>query len=527
MNIRRMFLFSTVSLLAIMGMIFNHNFSSNEIGFYNEGTQVQAKFAHVQDLSDVEKGELEDRVEISITSITTTETSASVDLRFALSAEGQAEPNLAFYIGYGDSLTDPNERKASLIYNVKTIEGTTEQRCQAINRINKNAAYDGLGSIGQSSFTTNCDITLNPGEEILKDSFEVINIFASKRDENGKYSVVRDEQGNLIPLYAIATPTAASTVRSLEDFVDFEYVGTSVFSDYVSINVNVINKLTEDYYSNISASIRRIYNQNEDDIASGVSYIRTRVNLNSLTEYYVYYENEEEPVVFNSIESYFNVTNNGVLEILLNGVDAKRISNFEIKSFYVYADIFSSKTNGSVRSSSYGARFSSATVGMLDLVATNGEIIKPKVTSSYLVDLNLAMGLSTAGFVLLYEAISVFVFFYLKNKNKDDEFKRMIPKQYFKTNTMGLITLGTLLVTIEAIAFRLSLLKNTLPVYNPLDIIIVIGGIASIILVGYFIRYFAIQFKNLRDLKRNERLKINKNVMEDGTLIISSPSKGE
>ena len=93
-----MFLFSTVSLLAIMGMIFNHNFSSNEIGFYNEGTQVQAKFAHVQDLSDVEKGELEDRVEISITSITTTETSASVDLRFALSAEGQAEPNLAFYI---------------------------------------------------------------------------------------------------------------------------------------------------------------------------------------------------------------------------------------------------------------------------------------------------------------------------------------------------------------------------------------------------------------------------------------------
>ena len=112
---------------------------------------------------------------------------------------------------------------------------------------------------------------------------------------------------------------------------------------------------------------------------------------------------------------------------------------------------------------------------MLDLVATNGEIIKPKVTSSYLVDLNLAMGLSAAGFVLLYEAISVFVFFYLKNKNKDDEFKRMIPKQYFKTNTMGLITLGTLLVTFEAIAFRLSLLKNTLRVYNRLDIIFVIG----------------------------------------------------
>lgn len=522
-----MFLFSTVSLLAIMGMICSHSVSSNEIGFYNEGTQVQAKFAQVQDLADVEKGTLEDRVDISITSISTTETSASVSLRFALSAEGQTDAYLAFYIGYGDSLTDPNERKASLIYSVKTIEGTTEERYQAINRINKNAAYDGLGAIGDSSFTTNCDIALNPGEELLTESFELINIFGSQRDENGKYSVIRDDQGNLIPLYAVVTTTTTATIRNLESFVDFEYAGTSVFSDYVSVNINVTNNLTEDYYSNLSASIRRIYNQNEDDIANGLSYIRTRVNLTNLTQYYIYYENEEEPVIYDSIESYYNVTNNGVLEILLKDVDAKRISNFEIKSFYIYADIYSSKTNGSVRSSSYGARFSSSTIGMLDLVATNGEIIKPKVTSSYLVDLNLAMGLSTAGFILLYEAISISIFYYLKNKNKDDEFKRMIPKQYFKTNTMGLLTLGTLLVTIEAIAFRLSLLRNTLPVYNPLDIIIVIGGIASVILVGYFIRYFAIQFKNLRDLKRNERLKINKNVMEDGTLIISSPSKGE
>ena len=112
-------------------------------------------------------------------------------------------------------------------------------------------------------------------------------------------------------------------------------------------------------------------------------------------------------------------------------------------------------------------------------------------------------------------------------RSKDDEFKRMIPKQYFKTNTMGLLTLGILLVTIEAIAFRVSLMKNTLPIFNSLDIIIVIGGVASIILVGYFIRYFAIQFKNMRDAKRNEKLKLNKNTMDDGTLIITSPSKGE
>ena len=263
------------------------------------------------------------------------------------------------------------------------------------------------------------------------------------------------------------------------------------------------------------------------DIRNGIAYIRTRINLSNVTKYYVYYEDQAEPLIFDSIETYFNVTNNGTLEILLEGVDIDKIVDFEIKAFYVYCDIFSSETNGSVRSSSIGLRFSSSDVGMQDLIASNGEVLKDKTLNPYKVDLDLAMGLSVAGFVILYEAISIFTFFYLKNKNKDDEFKRMIPKQYFKTNTMGLLTLGILLVTIEAIAFRVSLMKNTLPIFNSLDIIIVIGGVASIILVGYFIRYFAIQFKNMRDAKRNEKLKLNKNTIDDGTLIITSPSKGE
>ena len=527
MNIRRIFLFSTVSLFTIIGALTTKSKSFNDADLYNARTQVETKFSTTSNNEAIELGTLDDRVLVNVMQINTTETSASVQLRFELSEEAKLDSNLAFYIGYGENLNDPNEQKASLVYNVQTYEGDVETRITPINRLNANSAYDGLGAIGNTDFTTFCDVPLNPGEELLDEDFSIINIFLGVKNEDGRYSVYKDESGNLEHLYTICEFQTTYRNRNLEDFIAFNYVGASTFNGYTSINVNVTNNLEEDYYSKLTASINRVYNQQERDIRNGIAYIRTRINLSNVTKYYVYYEDQAEPLIFDSIETYFNVTNNGTLEILLEGVDIDKIVDFEIKAFYVYCDIFSSETNGSVRSSSIGLRFSSSDVGMQDLIASNGEVLKDKTLNPYKVDLDLAMGLSVAGFVILYEAISIFTFFYLKNKNKDDEFKRMIPKQYFKTNTMGLLTLGILLVTIEAIAFRVSLMKNTLPIFNSLDIIIVIGGVASIILVGYFIRYFAIQFKNMRDAKRNEKLKLNKNTMDDGTLIITSPSKGE
>ena len=255
MNIRRIFLFSTVSLFTIIGALTTKSKSFNDSDLYNARTQVETKFSTTSNNEAIELGTLDDRVLVNVMQINTTETSASVQLRFELSEEAKLDSSLAFYIGYGENLNDPNEQKASLVYNVQTYEGDAETRITPINRLNANSAYDGLGAIGNTDFTTFCDVPLNPGEELLDEDFSIINIFLGVKNEDGRYSVYKDESGNLEHLYTICEFQTTYRNRNLEDFIAFNYVGASTFNGYTSINVNVTNNLEEDYYSKLTASI--------------------------------------------------------------------------------------------------------------------------------------------------------------------------------------------------------------------------------------------------------------------------------
>ena len=108
MNIRRIFLFSTVSLFTIIGALTTKSKSFNDADLYNARTQVETKFSTTSNNEAIELGTLDDRVLVNVMQINTTETSASVQLRFELSEEAKLDSSLAFYIGYGENLNDPN-----------------------------------------------------------------------------------------------------------------------------------------------------------------------------------------------------------------------------------------------------------------------------------------------------------------------------------------------------------------------------------------------------------------------------------
>lgn len=74
---------------------------------------------------------------------------------------------------------------------------------------------------------------------------------------------------------------------------------------------------------------------------------------------------------------------------------------------------------------------------------------------------------------------------------------------------------------IEFTAVRVNLISNSLPIFNPADAFICAFAIASLLLVGYFIKYFYVLFKAKYERRRNEKLKMNNNVIDDGTLIIN------
>lgn len=504
-----------------MGIISPTYSSFNSEINYNERTQVQAKNA--QNLA-VEKGQLEDRLSVSITTIYETDTSANVGL--SISFDPKKHKDVAFYVGYGSETIE--ERKASLSYKIKTASGKIEERASAINRKNSHKPYDNVGAIGnKEGYQTECFISYEPGEILLTDEIYLVNIFEGEKNENGNYNVYL-ENGKLVPLYANVSLDETLKKRNISDFIDINFAGVSKFNGYNSINLKVTNKVTPEIYSSLTSSTRRVYRQNEDDILEGKAYIRTSLLFNSDTTYLAYYKDVAEPVILTSAVSTKNVNGNNLnIEFLFSNIDAERLVDFKINNFAIQVDIFNKEDIVIIKGSKEITKFCYTPTGMKTLIDSNGDIVSQNKLTPYFINVDLIMGLSIGVFVILYEVVSISLFFYLKNKNKDDEFKRMRPKQYFKTNTMGLLTLFILIMTVESICFRLTIMNNTLPVYNSLDIFIVVGGIASILLVGYFVRYFAIQIKNVRDAKRNEKLKLNRNKMEDGTLIISSASKGE
>lgn len=520
-------MFSTVSLLGIIGLLSPQKGNFNNEPTNIERTQVKSANSDVNTLS-IDKGMLDENVVVKTSSINYTDTSAYVTLSFSLVKDCEE----TYFVGYGDSITDPNEQKASLVYFVKDVDNTVEERVTPIVRKNKNSAYDGLGKVGDTSFTTRCYIDLEPGEELLTENdnesykFSLINVFGTTLDDK-TYVVERDEKGNLIPRYTNVQIASGFKEYDLSQFIDITFAGTSTFANYTSINLNIKNNVTEEFYPKINAATSRAYRQNADDIANGISYIRTRLNVTATTEYHIYYDGSDTPVILQSSPAYKNVTNNGVFEILLEGVDGKRITDFRIKDFYVYVDIFNNSDVTAVKSSNVNIRFNISDTGLVDLVDSQNNVLKPKTASGFFTDINIILIASILGFIVVYEGASFGIYVYLKKKYANDEFKRMNTKQYYKVNTMGVITLSILILTIEAIAFRLGSYRNSIAIYNPIDIIIVVGGIASILLVGYFIRYFTIVFKNYKEAKRNERLKLNKNALDDGTLQLSIPSKGE
>ena len=117
----------------------------------------------------------------------------------------------------------------------------------------------------------------------------------------------------------------------------------------------------------------------------------------------------------------------------------------------------------------------------------------------------------------VYWAGSVAWFFYTKNKFKNDEFRRVRPKLYYKNAVIGYIGLMIVSVFLLFTILRFSLFRNGVAVHNPLDLFVIIPGIISLIVIGYFVKFVANRIKVSKERKRAIKLKLNEDVADDGT----------
>ncbi len=462
--------------------------------------------------TEINLGELNQDLDFDIRSLTKTDLGTSLEVYLDFSDSANLDNN--YYVGYwGDDGYYP----ASLQYSVRTSDGDVEIRSSELIPVSTLNDFDGLGyALGRDNLRTYCDIPLAAGEEVLyEEDIYLFNVFYYDSEtrtadfENPYYSIATIDR--LIAQYYPA-------VFDGRDFIEITYLGSSQFSNYSAFQFNVENYST-DLYGTFSATAARNLEQYADQLANGTYYIRTLLAFGGATQFDVTL-NDDTHVIVNSIAKNYEITHGGVVTLLFEGIDASEVKNININRINITSSIYSVPSGRDMALTSITHRFGSLYTNMTPLYDSNGTLVENPGNNHFFLNYDLIVIVIFVSTTAIFYGITLFLYFYWKRKYRNDEFRRMNTRLYFQTNTLGYVCLESIILALTFIFIRWSTFNNSLDVYNPSDVYIIVFGVISIVLGGYFIKYFVTAIKNNIEKKKRDRLKINQDVIDDGTLII-------
>lgn len=463
---------------------------------------------------DIDLGTPDENVIVTIPGLYTTDTSLYVPVNFSIETSGKY-----YCIGYGTSGDDDIDAK--IYYHVQPADGgPIETREANVSQVSVNGYYDRLSNLAR--VYSQAIIELDAGDKFVNDTIYVTNLFEAN-DNNGVLTPIRDENNNLIPKY-VAVDVSGIKTYELDELVSFEYEGYSEFGSYSTISINATSFGAE-AYQDLGVTYLNQYNNYQYEIEDGIYVLRTRVGFTSNTRFYFYYEGQSEPQVIVPYTQTIDITDSKTLRFLFEEVEAKDVIDFHISNYTVTLDIYYPDSGRPLGGTTFTARFGNTRLGYQDVVDANGNVLISKTNNPYSVNLNLIMGISIGIYVLCYIGLSIYLYFYLKNKNKDNEFKRMRSNSYWKNNILGLVCSSSIALFIESIIFRSTLFNGTFTVFNLVDIFIIVFGLISILIGAYFIKYFYKMYKNYLQAKQVDKLKLNRNRYDDGTIDIDLTTK--
>ena len=180
-----------------------------------------------------------------------------------------------------------------------------------------------------------------------------------------------------------------------------------------------------------------------------------------------------------------------------NGFTASSIKKFEILDLTIDMHLWNNDNSSKVGRTSRSVKF-----GIVEVM--------PYTNSGVAVtNLNLTLLIAYLIYIVVYAGITAGLFFYQKNKYKNDEFKRVKPKKFFKTAAIGFIGFAEILLAVIGLVYRTTVFRNTLSAFNPSDVLVVIAGIIALIIIGYFIKYIVGLVKAEKARKEIIKLKLN------------------
>ena len=350
-----------------------------------------------------------------------------------------------------------------------------------------------------------CDIPLAEGEEIDFSSTVLHNIYRAKTV--GETAITEPE---LSQAYSIQPNQGFSRAYDINDFIKCSFTGLSTFSGFSAIDLNV--DISEaNIYEHLKSNY---YNTHLNDIKSGKLKIRYRLTSLTLCSFRITYRDGgadvQKDVKIVTPVAQFKLDKqkgNRVSFLFKNSDIAPNFSADKIKAvsfvgLYVTLDLLAQK--GPIARSNVITRF-----GYHSLM--------PYTEKANLFDINAFLIILAIAYIAVFVGTTIGLYFYLKNKYKNDEFRRMKNKSYFTKAALFLFGSLVVLFDIVFIILRASALNNAIVVYNPADAYIIILSVMSVVIIGYFIKYMVGVIKTNKERRRIIKLKLNEDVDDDGT----------
>ena len=374
--------------------------------------------------------------------------------------------------------------------------------------------YDSVGSISALATSRLISYKLGPGEKIDDDSIIFHNLMKSSNSVEIDTSVTYWVKPHL----AYAEKLDLSRLLTFRPAGNSTFAGFSTFSLIMDKNLDIVSEKYPEPHSLYLDVKSDLYEQNKLQIDKGTTVIRYSLNNLYLSSYHFVYESggqlKDAYVKIDTVVTYQileNDKNNKVSIIVENkkvapDFSADKVRTFELCNLTVQMDLFTTSNTGST--SVLGK--SAITYKFGYLTVRSDEKINVFNWNIFLIIFVVAfVGLFIAGAFVLYKI--------LKEKFKNDEFRRVNDKRYLKSAFMfgaGFLVIAT---AILFIIMRVSGFANTIVAFNPTDPLLIVFSVAGLIIGGYFIVILIKAIKAEQERRKAIRLKLNEDVEDDGT----------
>ena len=425
------------------------------------------------------------------------------------------------------NVTETYDKPLTVEYKIKNKDGSTVDGTPvALDVTNIDRGFDGVGdTVGSIEANLTFTIPVSNGQTVESTSLVFRNIYAIGRARDAKRinsstGVIEDDPGApLTPYvdlgeYSLAPSNTVTTIIALSDLTEFSVKPFSTFAGYTQVNFEMSNKAAF-----ALGKYNPAYADYRAQIAKGEYYVRFRfVGLfDSHLEIKLKGDATPHRVLLDTPTQYdyliigTQAKGNPVGFLFKNSdvcanFDPSQIESIKFLNMCLRAEVVKNDPNASK-----AVVYTQATFAIVDMfnASTSG--------SSPVTDLLVVLAIVAGAYVVLFAAGSVGLYFYLKNKYKNDEFRRMNTKRYVTKAVRNFFEFFVVALAITFIVFRTAIMNSRVVMYNPLDPFVIMFSVVGLIFVGLTIKDVVVATKQSLENKKKRKLHIGDDKVEDGT----------